>query len=276
VEGSGDNAYTYDYLGRLSTWTVNGQTTQYGWDDASNRTSVTTSAGTKTATYDERNRLLSDGTSTYTYTARGTLSTKSSTGSSLTFSFDAFDRLIAQGTKSIAYDSLDRPLTSGPSTFKYAGLDPDPTTDGTQTYGHGLGGDTLAVGQGATQRLTLTDRHGDVFGGFDPADQGLAALPDSRTFDPFGQPSAGTGTTYGIGYQGDWTDPTTGQVNMGARWYDPSSATFDSRTASAGPPAPRRRGTTSTPTQAEARFRTPILTATSSSRSHSIRHLPAL
>lgn len=229
VEGAGANTYTYDQLGRLSTWTVDGQTTGYGWDEASNRTRVTTAAGTKAATYDERNRLLSDGTSTYTYTPRGTMATKTASGSSLAFSFDAFDRLIIQGTKAIAYDSLDRPLTSGASIFKYAGLDSDPVADGIQTFGHGLGDDVLAIGQGATKRLAMTDRRGDVVGGFDPADQALNGLADSKTFDPFGQVAASEGTAYGVGFQGDWTDSSTGQVNMHARWYDPSSGTFASR-----------------------------------------------
>jgi RHS repeat-associated protein len=229
VEGAGNNAYTFDYLGRLSTWTLDGQTTEYGWDAASNRTSVKTSAGTKTATYDERNRLLSDGTSTYTYSARGTMSKKTASGSTLDFSFDAFDRLIQQGTKTIAYDSLDRPLTSGVNTFKYAGLGAGAVSDGNQTYGQGLDGDTLSVGQGATKRLALSDLRGDVVGGFDPADSVLSSLPDSRSFDPFGEVSAATGTKYGVGYQGDWTDPAIGQVNMGARWYDPASSTFTSR-----------------------------------------------
>ncbi|WP_432937678.1 hypothetical protein ACQPXM_25600 [Kribbella sp. CA-253562] len=62
----------------------------------SNRIKVTTASGTKAASYDERNRLLSDGTSTYTYTPRGTMATKAAAGSNLAFSFDAFDRLITK------------------------------------------------------------------------------------------------------------------------------------------------------------------------------------
>ncbi|WP_432937676.1 RHS repeat-associated core domain-containing protein [Kribbella sp. CA-253562] len=113
--------------------------------------------------------------------------------------------------------------------FKYAGLDSDPSADGIQTFAHGLGDDVLAVGQGATKRLAMTDRRGDVVGGFDPADQALNGLADSKTFDPFGQVAASKGAAYGVGFQGDWTDPSTGQVNMHARWYDPSSGTFASR-----------------------------------------------
>jgi YD repeat-containing protein len=30
VQGAGDNTYAYDELGRLTTWTVGGKTTEYG------------------------------------------------------------------------------------------------------------------------------------------------------------------------------------------------------------------------------------------------------
>ncbi|MFC0627422.1 RHS repeat-associated core domain-containing protein [Kribbella deserti] len=86
-----------------------------------------------------------------------------------------------------------------------------------------------AAGAGATKRVVLADGHGDIAGGFDPADLALAALPDSRTFDPFGEPLANSGVEYQIGHQGDWTDPTTGDTNQGARWYNPGSGTFNSR-----------------------------------------------
>ncbi len=76
----------------------------------------------------------------------------------------------------------------------------------------------------------LADRHGDAVAGFDPADTTLSAgLPDTRTFDPFGNSTSATGLKYRIGYQGDWTDPRSGDVNQGARWYDPSTGTFNSR-----------------------------------------------
>ncbi|XVQ14300.1 RHS repeat-associated core domain-containing protein [Spirillospora sp. CA-255316] len=60
-------------------------------------------------------------------------------------------------------------------------------------------------------------------------DSTLATLNESVTYEPFGRPLARTGAASGIGYQGDWTDPDTGQVNMHARWYEPSVGTFTSR-----------------------------------------------
>jgi RHS repeat-associated protein len=34
---------------------------------------------------------------------------------------------------------------------------------------------------------------------------------------------------YRVGYQGDWTDPRSGDVNEGARWYNPGTGTFNSQ-----------------------------------------------
>ena len=49
VAGAGSNTYSYDGLGRLTTWTnPAAQTTTYGYDGASNRTTVTTAAGVRT------------------------------------------------------------------------------------------------------------------------------------------------------------------------------------------------------------------------------------
>jgi hypothetical protein len=49
---------------------------------------------------------------------------------------------------------------------------------------------------------------------------------ETKQYDPFGVVTATTGTGPQLlttGFQGDWTDPETGDVNMGARWYNPSA-----------------------------------------------------
>ena len=88
--------------GRLTSWTGPTGTTAYEWDASGNRTRT----GTKTATYDERNRLLSDGDYTYTYTARGTRATRTSSGLTEKFSFDAFDRMVVAIGHNYAYDGV--------------------------------------------------------------------------------------------------------------------------------------------------------------------------
>ncbi|WP_427885160.1 putative adhesin [Kribbella sp. GL6] len=225
VEGAGANSYTYDDAGRLKTWTVGGKTTTYGWDDSGNRTEVDAT----TARYDERNRLITDGTADYSYSARGTLLSKTTGSVTESTKSDAFDRIVEQGGRSYQYDGNDRAVTAGGTNVQYAGLGDEVVADGTQTYGRGAGGDVLSLAQGQTRRLLLSDGHTDITGGFDPADATLSALPDSRSYDPFGKELAATGLKYGVGYQSDWSDPSTGNVNMGARWYDPDTGSFISR-----------------------------------------------
>ncbi|TVT48593.1 DNRLRE domain-containing protein, partial [Amycolatopsis rhizosphaerae] len=223
--GAGDFTYTYDKAGRLTGRTGGGQTTAYGWDDAGNRVQN----GAKTATYDERNRLLSDGDYTYTYSTRGTVASRTSAGLTDRFAFDAFDRLITAAGQNYVYDSLDRMVSRNGTGFTYAGPDGEVVSDGAQSFARGPEDELLATGRGDTKRLSLSDNHGDVVGGFDPADTTLAQLPDSTGYDPFGKVTAKTGDTGALSFQGDWTDSATGQVNMGARWYDPGTGGFVSR-----------------------------------------------
>ena len=228
--GAGANTYTYDKADRLTSWTKGATTTQYDWDDSGNRIKE----GAETATFDERNRLKQEGATTYSYSPRGTLKTKTTSGQTESLSFDAFDRLITQGAQSYAYDGLDRVASRGGTSFAYSGPGDEVVSDGTLRYARGPAEELLAMAEGASlldKRLALTDQHGDVVGDFDPASTTLPALRDSMAFDPFGQVVASSGERSNLGYQGDWTDPTSGQVNMGARWYDPATGRFDSRDA---------------------------------------------
>ncbi|MEU4652764.1 LamG-like jellyroll fold domain-containing protein [Streptomyces sp. NPDC023723] len=224
-----DNTYDYDQAGRLTSWTNGDDTTAYAWDDSGNRTQE----GDKTAVYDERNRVQSDGDYTYTYSERGTLSSRTSSGLTEDFAFDAFDRLLQAGDVSYSYDSLDRVDSRNGTDFTYAGLSPDPVSDGTSSYGRGPMDELMSVSENGTAQLILTDSHGDVVGDFDATDADLTELTDSTTYSPFGEEveseDTGSGVAGELGYQGDYTDPDTDQVNMGARWYDSGTGTFDSR-----------------------------------------------
>ena len=103
--------------------------------------------------------------------------------------------------------------------------------DGTNIYSR-QGGRLLGVRNGATNLAAGINAHGDVTHLFNPA---TANVSDTKIFDPFGVPAGATGTTPNrIGYQSGWTDPTTNQVWMGARWYSPANDIFTSRDTSAG------------------------------------------
>lgn len=86
--------------------------------------------------------------------------------------------------------------------------------------------DGVADAGANTYGYDQADQHGDVIAGFDPT---LDGGSDSAAYDPFGKVTGTSGAERPIGYQGDYTDPDTGQVNMTARWCDPGSGTFTSR-----------------------------------------------
>ncbi|MBG0825910.1 DNRLRE domain-containing protein [Planomonospora sp. ID91781] len=226
LAGAGSDTYGYDQAGRLTSWTRDGATVRYAWDAAGNRTD----ASGATATFDERNRRLSDGQSTYAYTPRGTLTSASGPQGQRSYAFDAFDRMVGAGPIGYTYDGLDRPATRDGARWSYAGTGSDPVSDGTFRYARDPAGDLLAYGQGGSARIALADKHGDQVGGFAPGTT-LTGLNDSSAYDPFGRTIATQGSGSPIGYQGDWTDPGTGHVTMGARWYDPQAGAFDSRDA---------------------------------------------
>ncbi|GAA4105091.1 hypothetical protein GCM10022248_93950 [Nonomuraea soli] len=241
LAGAGVNTYGYDQAGRLTSWSApNGTVTDYGWDDSGNRIE----AGDQTFTYDERNRLLNatgpdgtaNGAATYGYTPRGTLATETKNGQATHLTFDAFDRLIADGDSVYSYDALDRINTRTRGTIKqafaYSGLTNNlagivnTDTGGVDArYGRDASGGLLGLKEGAGPAVgALTDLHTDLVATFT-----TSALATSTTYDPFGDVLAQTGAKNTLGYQGEYTDPDTGKVNMHARWYTPGTGTFASR-----------------------------------------------
>ncbi|MFG1824478.1 DNRLRE domain-containing protein [Microbispora bryophytorum] len=241
--GAGGNGYTYDFAGRLTSWTdPSSATTTYEWDASGNRTR----AGNDTFTYDERNRLTSGAGVSYTYTPRGTLASASKDGAVRAFSFDAFDRMVGDGNADYTYDALDRMTgrTKGgaTTTYVYADLSNDlvAVTDAAgaaqETYSRGAFGDVLSakIGTGTAQ-FQMADRHGDIVAAFTAEAMSLAG---STAYDPFGKVTTSTGTQPQLGYQSEWTDADTGQVNMHARWYQPGTGTFTSRDTANLDPVP--------------------------------------
>ncbi|WP_435061431.1 LamG-like jellyroll fold domain-containing protein [Amycolatopsis thermoflava] len=220
--GAATNTYGYDDAGRLTSWTVGNTTTQYGWDGAGNLTRD----GPDTATYNERNQLQTKGNASYTYTPRGTLNTRTTGGTTTQLTFNAYDELTTDGTTTNTYDALNRLINTGSTTLNYAGTSQNITADGTTSYTYTPGGDLLGAKQGTSASLALTDLHTDLTALSNPA---TGAINGSRSYSPFGEISATGGTQTALGYQHQYTDPTSGNTNMGARWYDPQTGGFTSR-----------------------------------------------
>lgn len=254
--GAHQSTYQYDQDNRLvrATNVTAGTGTDYEWDGAGNRTAVTqwtgalhAQAALDTSSYDPRNRILSTtgthGTTQYAWTARDTLASTAvtppggSTSTTVT-SFDAFDRLISDGTRAYQYDALDRLFSaSGMLTPnlspRYSGLGREPVRDGQFTYARSVDGSLLSMlpSGGGSASLLMSNVHNDVVAGTSPT---TAAVTDSRDYDAFGAVTAGAGSHANVGFQGSLTD-ATGRVLAQARWYDTTAGRFVSRD-SAQPP----------------------------------------
>ncbi|MCX4745893.1 DUF6531 domain-containing protein [Kitasatospora sp. NBC_01287] len=220
--GSGANSYSYDWAGRLTSWTGNSGTTSYSYDNDGNLTQ----SGPTTSTYDDRDRRVSSSGATFTYDARGALTATTRSAATTQVSFDAFDQQVTNGTSSYSYDALGRLAATGSATFSYDRTSDDATSDGTSSYERDPGGNLIALTTAAGPVLAYSDSHEDLVGTYTATGSTLAS---STSFDPWGAVLAAAGSTSSIGYQDDWTDPGTKLLNTAARWYDPSAGSFTSR-----------------------------------------------
>lgn len=99
-------AYTYDSAGRLTTVSLNNNSlSSYSYDSSSNRTSQTINGVTKTATYDDQDRLLTFGTKSFTYNLNGEVATMTDGGVTTTYTYDVLGNLkgVSKPTKNITY-----------------------------------------------------------------------------------------------------------------------------------------------------------------------------
>lgn len=226
------NTYLYDLADRLTSWSDGVHSTAYTYDAAGNRTS----AGNTTFTYDARNRLLSSsaGSTSYTYTPRGTLSGTVVGTVTTPTTADAFDQVTGQAGQTYNYDALGRSVRSGHS---FSGTGNDLAADATAQYIRTPEGDLASVASGATKLYAWTDLHSDVVAQFGATD---TALPRTATYDPFGKPIGTPALLGSLGFQSEWTDTSTGRVNMAARWYNPDTGQFDTRDSVEDPGNPNR------------------------------------
>jgi RHS repeat-associated protein len=161
-------------------------------------------------------------------------------GAGQAYTSNAYGQTVtAPGGLSYAYDGLGRLVTRSTSaasaSLAWLGAGDTLTSDGTDTYSYDPSGAVSAVRDASGSAFsTLADRHGDVTGTFSPtsAAEGLAG---SASYGPYGAGSV-AGFRVSLGYQGDWTDSSTGLADMNARWYDPSTGSFTSNDTITGSP----------------------------------------
>jgi RHS repeat-associated protein len=221
--GTASNTYGYDQAGRLASWTSGSTAHTYGYDSNGN---LTSSNGTA-YTYDARNQLTSDGTRTYTYSANGDVTSATSASATVSSTSDAYQQQVTAGSSSYTYDALDRLLSvagSATMSLSYSGMTDLLAADSSATYSRDPSGTVTGVTTaGGGKTIALSNQHMDLTGLIAPAG---TSVTGSVTFDPWGKPLGTSGTQVQVGFQGGWTDPATGQVLMGARFYNPATSGF--------------------------------------------------
>ena len=229
IAGVGTHTYEYDAGDRLTKWTNQSNVASvYGYDAVGNRTT----AGATTYTYDGRNRLTQSGTQTRQWNKDGTLLSTTTGTTTTSYTWDAFGSLTGSGTTVYTYDALGRVTTRKVGTaaatlFGYSGSGSDPSSVG-QTVVARTPADGLLTGSSSSTSSWMfsRDRHGDVTAKTTTS----GTVNGSVMYSPFGQRSTTAGSALGeFGFQGDWTDPTSGLVFQGTRWYEPTTGAFISR-----------------------------------------------
>jgi RHS repeat-associated protein len=238
VEGDEPSTITYDYddAGRLIEVVRDGDVeATYAWDANGNRTAVTDTRGTASATYDDQDRVLAHGDATYVFTDAGHLATRVEDGETTAYTYDELGDLQAvvlpDGTE-IGYEhdglgrrvgrTVDGELVAGYlygeghqivaeldadgeviSRFAYGTLDhvPDLMLRGDDTY-------RLVSDHLGSVRLVVDIDTGEVAQRLDYDAFGRVLHDSAPGFQPFG-------------FAGGHTDPDTGLVRFGARDYDP-------------------------------------------------------
>ena len=228
TSASGTQSYTYTQREQLQSLTNGSSVTSFGYDAASNPTTV----GTTSQSFDAAGQLQDSGTTSYTFDPQGdrTAMTPAS-GSATTYAYDQARQLTSvtgpDGTASYTYDGDGQRATASAAgataTFVYDdATTPKVLSDGTNDYLYGPNGlpieETGAAGSfwlvhdqvGST--LLLLGTNGAVAGGYSYTPYGVAT-------------HTGTATTP-LEFTGAYADPVTGLIYMNARYYDPATAEF--------------------------------------------------
>jgi RHS repeat-associated protein len=252
----GVTRYAYDALNRMISWTApSGQPTSYGYGATGDRTSMTSSVGTTTYTYDADDRLLTAGTASFTYDGNGNRLTKTTGTTTVTYTFDSVNRLTSVfgggAASQYQYDGDGNRIAqqTGSSTYQYA-LDVtwrygsvlnENGPDGNINFQYGL---SLLSGSS----LTLEQFYqSDTVGSTADVTDGAGSLKASYSYDPWGRllnPIDPLGTKDKFKFTGEALDPQTGLYYLRARYYDPAIGQFisaDSLTGAISAPLTQNR-----------------------------------
>jgi RHS repeat-associated protein len=227
--------YVYDDADRLVSVDADGQAPdRFTYDVAGNRVAMTGRTGDLTATYDDRDRLLTWGEVRFTYRPDGTLQARTQGASTTTYDFDDFGTLrgltladgrridyVVDGSGRRIGRTVDGRLVSGylyrPDGLIAAELDGSGSV--VARFGYDDAGHLVLLRRDGRQYVVVTDQLGSPLLVVDAADGSVA---DAIRYDAWGNVlSESTPGFLPLGFAGGLRDPDSGLVHFGARDYDP-------------------------------------------------------
>ncbi|MBK7891916.1 MAG: hypothetical protein IPJ84_14070 [Bdellovibrionales bacterium] len=231
--------YTFDPAGRLTTVTKNGSAlSSYTYDSNSNRISQTISGVTKTATYDEQDRLRTWGTKTYSYNDAGELTGVSDSSISpaavTSYTYDVFGNMKSATLPSglqVAYllDGQSRRVARSVGGvlqkqfvwFDSTRLGAELNSSGAivSQFIYGLKGNTPDyIIKGSTKYKVITDHLGSVVAVVNSSN---GVVAQRLEYDEFGRVLVDTSPGFQpFGFAGGLYDTDTKLTLFGARSYD--------------------------------------------------------
>ncbi|MCH8274520.1 MAG: hypothetical protein IH851_07005 [Armatimonadetes bacterium] len=226
--------FAYDAINQLLSESRAGYLAEYAYDANGNRLSKTLNGNPELYTYDSADKLLSAGAKTYTHDLAGRTTGITNGPDTTTFTWDYEDRLTgitypSASTNSFTYNGIGARTSKSDSTGSYTFH-----RNGTSVIAPVLSDGVANYTPGLSERRggASTFYHGDIKNGVTQTSS-TQTVSASKSYDAFGNLVSQSGTwtgpfSYGgqFGYQ---SDPDSGYMHLGHRYYDPSTGRFLTR-----------------------------------------------
>ena len=216
---------------RLTSFTLDGDATSYGYDAMGNRTSTTTPGGTTAHAYDSRDRragwthdaagnVTKMGTRTLAYDAAGRITDVTDGATTTTFTYDGDGNRLTKTVDAVTTEYL----WDVRGAFPLLALERE--EDGTLIRRY-VNGDGPVAMQTPNDTYYL---HLDPLGSVTGVTDANGALVASYTYDPWGNvvdsDETAAAPALPLGFTAQYRDEETGLYYLRARTYDPESGRF--------------------------------------------------
>jgi RHS repeat-associated protein len=213
----------YDTLGRLKTASGCGHSYAYDYDADGNMTSKTIDGVPTTYGFNDANELNG-----YTYDTAGNLTT----GGGLTFAYNTANQTTAISGASLTYAGADQAerITAGGNAYTNDRL--GVAREGTTEYVREPDGTLIDERTSGGSYYYLFDGLGSIIG----LTNSSGTLVASYTYEPYGKLVSATGNvTNPWRFAGGYYDSFSGLYHFGARYYDPTTGRWTQRDPSDNP-----------------------------------------